>query len=77
MKKGDGNGNVTFVLKALQKKASVASHARKAHFDTTNLSTKGFFEEFGYIFGVFKIQVIKKEQNFFLKVIGNKKKSLR
>ena len=43
-----------FCAKGFAKKESVASHAKKAHFDTTNLSTKvtfeiGFFEELGYL----------------------------
>ena len=43
-----------YCAKGFTKKESVASHARKAHFDTTNLSTKvtfepGFFEELGYL----------------------------
>jgi hypothetical protein len=43
-----------FCAKGFAKKESVASHAKEAHFDTTNLSTKvtfepGFFEELGYL----------------------------
>ena len=43
-----------FCAKGFAKKESVPSHAKKVHFDTTNLSTKvtfepGFFEELGYL----------------------------